>query len=82
MPETLHYRPSDPYQWAQDAMDQMTEADKFGRHLAIKAVSYDADTGVGTAELRAVLPDEYRERIMPLVEQQRARNRIRAVFGG
>lgn len=82
MAETLHFRPADPYQWAQQAMDQMVGPDLFGRHLAIKEVACNPITEIGTVKLRAILPDEYRERIMPLVEQQRERNRIRTVFGG
>ncbi len=80
--DTLHFTPAAPYDWAKSAIDQMVGPDLHGRHLAIKSCAYDADTGVATAELRAILPAEYRERIEPLVAAQRERQRIRGVFGG
>lgn len=62
--------------------DQMLGPDTGGRYLAIKAIDYDPATDVTTASLRAILPDEFRERVMKLAGGQSERERIRAVFNG
>lgn len=62
--------------------EQMLGADLHGRYLMIKGVDYDEATNVSTATLRAVLPAEFRERVEPLVAQQRERQRIRELFNG
>jgi hypothetical protein len=62
--------------------DQMIGPDFGHRYLGIKAVDYDADTGVSTVTLRGILPAEFRERIKPLVAEQQARERIRKLFIG
>lgn len=77
MAEVLHYRGDqrnfDP-EW-------MLGPDMDRRRLVIKSMAYDPATDVSTATLRAVLPDEFREAVKPLVAQQQARSRIRSVFG-
>lgn len=81
MPEQLHY----PGNIANFDPDHMLGPDQFGRRLIIKSMSYDADTDVTTATLRAVLPDEYRERVLGAdgqKEQAQARGRIGGLFNG
>jgi hypothetical protein len=62
--------------------DQMIGPDFGRRYLSIKAVGFDADTGISTVTLRGILPAEFRERIKPRVAEQQARERIRELFIG
>lgn len=81
MPEQLHY----PGNITNFDPDHMLGPDQFGRRLIIKSMSYDADTDVTTATLRAVLPDEHRERVLGaggLKQQAEARTRLARLFGG
>jgi hypothetical protein len=53
----------------------------FGRRwLAIRTVDYDPDTCVSTVTLRGVMPDEYRQRLQPLVAQAKEYARIKELF--
>lgn len=62
--------------------EQMLGADLHGRYLMIRMMDYDPATNVSTATLRAVLPQEFRQRVEPLVAGERERSRIRALFNG
>lgn len=62
--------------------DHMYGPDRDRRYLMIKAVSYDANTDVTELRLRAVLPDEFRQRVEPLMAKQAERDRIRTFFNG
>lgn len=76
MPEILRYRGDvRNVDW-----DHMLGPDVGHRYMTIKSVAYDADADISTATLRPILPDEFRERVLPLVEGQRERERIRRVF--
>lgn len=77
MPDRLRY-PGDIR--ATYDREQMLGSDLHGRYLMIKEVNYDEVVDISTATLRAVLPAEFRERVAPLVEIQRERKRIRALF--
>jgi hypothetical protein len=78
MPDVLHFRgfldDFDP--------DHLIGPDFGGRWLRISHVEYDTGTDISTAVLRGVLPDDYRERVKPLVANQRERERIRKLFNG
>lgn len=62
--------------------EQMLGSDMHGRYLMIKSVAYEEATNISTATLRAVLPAEFRDRVAPLVDGQRERQRIRELFNG
>jgi hypothetical protein len=81
MPDLLHY----PGAVTNYDPDYMLGPDLHGRRLIIKSLAYDADTDVTTATLRAVLPDEHRERVLGdggQKEQAQARTRLARLFHG
>jgi hypothetical protein len=79
MPDILHFKGD-----LRESIDfdQMIGPDFGRRYLGIKAVDFDADTGISTVTLRGILPTEFRKRIKPLVAEQQARERIRKLFIG
>ena len=77
--EVLHYRGD---LTATIDRDQMLGPDFGHRHLAIRSVNYDPATDISTVKLRGILPDEFREKIGPLVEMQHTREKIRRLFNG
>jgi hypothetical protein len=60
--------------------DQMIGPDFGRRWLAIRKIDYDPDTCVSTVTLRGVMPDEYRQRLQPLVAQAKEYARIKELF--
>lgn len=76
MPDVLHFTRPMPLV----DMDQMLGPDTDRRFLAIRRNAYDKATGITTLTLRGILPDEFRERIQPLLAKQAERERIRALF--
>lgn len=76
MAETLHYRGDhrvyDP--------DLILGPDIDHRRLRIVGAEYDPATDVTTMTLKAVMPQEFRERVKPMVEQAEARQRIKELF--
>ena len=62
--------------------DQMIGPDFGKRWLGIRKVEYDPVANITTVTLRGILPDEYRERVGPRIEQARAHERIRKLFNG
>ena len=79
MPDVLHYKGD---LTATIDLDQMIGPDFGKRWLGIRKVEYDPGTDVTTLTLRGILPDEYRERVLPMMEQAQAHERIRKLFNG
>lgn len=78
MPEILHYRGD---QTNYDPM-LVLGPDRDGRRMKIVSAVYDPETDITTATLRAVMPAEFRERLMAQQPKVEAYNRIRALFRG
>jgi hypothetical protein len=79
MPEVLRY-PGDVTNFDPD---HMLEPDLHGRRLIIKSMTYDEGTNTSTATLRAVLADEFRQRVETFgLHQARERSRIGRLFNG
>jgi len=79
MPDILRYKGD---LTASIDRDQMIGPDFGKRWLGIRKVEYHPDTGSTWVTLRGILPDEYRERLQPMVEQAREQERIRKLFNG
>jgi len=77
MPDALHYKGDIT---ASIDCDQMIGPDFGKRWLGIRTVEYDPATDIMTVTLRGILPDEYRERVGPMIEQAQAQERIRKLF--
>lgn len=60
--------------------DLILGPDRDGRRLRIVGVTYDRVTDVSTATLKAVMPQEFRDRLMAKKPVYDAYNRIRALF--
>lgn len=78
MPEILRY----PGRCLRFDPGHMLGPDLHRRQMRIQSMTYDADTDTSTAVLRAILPDEFRERIKPIVVQEQTKARIRKLFLG
>ena len=76
MSEILHFRGRIEL----DSLAHMLGPDVGHRYLAATSVAYDEATDISTVTLRAIMPDEYRERVMALVAGQQERERIRRVY--
>jgi hypothetical protein len=79
MPDVLHYRGD---LTASIDRDQMIGPDFGKRWLGIRDVTYNPANDISTVRLRGILPDEYRQRIEPMVAEARARARIHRLFHG
>jgi hypothetical protein len=79
MPEVLHYR-GDITEGLD--YDHMIGPDFGKRWMSIKSAHYDAGTDITTVTLRAIMPEEFRVRIAPEIENMRKRSRTKALFGG
>ena len=62
--------------------DVILGPDLYERRLRIVSVDYDPATDRSTAKLRAVLPPEFRERLVEMRVKVDAYNRIKRLFNG
>lgn len=80
MPDVIHIK--HPVNPIGIDMDRLYGPDRDGRYLKPTTVNYDGDADVVEIRLRAVLGDDLTQAVAPLVQQQRDRERIKALFNG
>lgn len=79
MADILHYRGDHTESFDPD---RVLGPDLHRRYLTIKTMAYDPGANVSTATLRAVPPGEFGDKILPLIADQNARLRLKALFSG
>lgn len=60
--------------------DHIYGPDRDRRYLIVKSVAYDAHTNITELRLRALLGEEFRKRVTPLIAGQAERQRIRELL--